>query len=492
MRKPVASTEKPEKREGRGLLHPDTPINGEYINILTALLDTHSSTGDGSGRLVNADVAYLLNVPVPMLSALRKGPSSMHVNDRRIRQNSDVPKGAPAQNHKCIRPHHAILIRLLLQHPEYADIIPARPTGFEVYELIQAFMRPAGEPLNEPGPEQRRWFAQHFGRALATSYKMLSNDTTALANRSNSRPVSQLHTLIMMRFAAEFREILGRFRDLYMTPDQAQNALTQPESQGWEILRERDSLTDWMPDDVYAQFQDQLYSRWCDWWDNRYMKTLANEARSRDVSLGEVLKEGSWGNHDPVQSLKGYPPEAAPITGEDGSLLTSFRQLNGLGSSEFAWVLGISPKTMHMYRQRPELRIDPSVSILMRHLYQNPSDLNLLIHRPGSPRALYEKIKVIDPTFERGHLGILVGSSAAAGHSMTSPDAEVKPIAHRAITLLEKHLKVSDDIYWHMRAATEAEAFARGIDPKALWEGARWHPQSMDDDQNDQDPDDDE
>lgn len=462
----------------RGFTNPATPIDGSYINILSSYLDASTDPMTNPSGLTNVDLAFLLNIPAQQLPMLRSAPSSVDITDRRVQRNVPASEGSrtPGQSIKCIRPYHAILIRLYLRHPEYASLIPPRPTSLEVYDLIQPFMRPASKPWNDPEDSRRRWFAQLFGRSLIISYKMLASDPTVQANRNNSRPVMHLQTLIMLRFAAEFRAAYNFFYEKALPASEIGNPLYVPESQSWDILHERDSLTDWMDDHLYESFTKDLMKRWANWWDGKYMKTLEREARSRHLDLDDVLKTGQWKMDDEVTSFKDYPSDAMPITGSDGSLLTSFRGFTGLSSSEFVWLLGISPKTFFMYRKRPNQRIDASVSILMRHLYHNPDDLDLFIRVPHDPINLLERIQAIDPKFERKHFGVLLGAGPVAGYNMTKPDSMVPAFARRAATLLARHLEHSDDIYWHLREAAEAEAKARGLSLTQLWDNGTWHP----------------
>jgi len=133
-----------------------------------------------------------------------------------------------------------------------------------------------------------------------------------------------------------------------------------------------------------------------------------------------------------------------------------------------------------MYRKRPTQRIDAAASILLRHFYLNPEDLELFIQSPMGPLELLENIQEADPNFDRKQLGILLGGGAIAGYNMTKPNAEVPAFARRAATLMTEHFQHSKAIYWHIRECAEAEAVARGLDLKELWSGGSWH-QNTDD-----------
>lgn len=471
------------KGSPEGQSNPGEPINGSYLMELEAL-DRKGDAMQHMGNLTNTDLAFLLNIPTQQLSALRTAKSSADVIDRRVNRNTPASEGQrkKGQSLKCIRPYHAILIRLFLKYPEYATLIPPYPMSSEVFRLIQPFMRKPGEPLNEPDDRKRRWFGQLFGRSLIISYKMLSNDPHTQLNRNNSRPVVQLQTLVMLRFSKIFRELYSQYRDRFLPLKEQRNPLYSPESLSWDILRERDSLTDWMDEDLYASFETDLLERWRQWWDNKYMRTLRLEAESRDIGFEDVLKTGQWQTKEKVTSFKNYRRNAQPIIGADASLLAQFRDMTKLSSSEFVWLLGISPKTFFMYRKRPGQRIDAAASILLRHFYLNPEDLELFIQTPKAPLELLEHIREADPAFERKQLGILLGGGAIAGYNMTKPNAEVPAFARRAASLMTEHFNYSNSIYWHIRECAEAEAVARGLNLKELWSGGSWHRNTEDDD----------
>lgn len=480
-----AKTIKASKETRPNALEPETPIDGSSLRQLE-VLDRKGDAMHHMGNLTNTDLAFLLNIPTQQLSALRTAKSSADVIDRRVSRNTPASQGQrkTGQSLKCIRPYHAILIRLFLKYPEYATIIPPYPMSREVFDLIQPFMRPPGEPLEEPNEKQKRWFGQLFGRSLIISYKMLSTDPQIQMNRNNSRPVVQLQTLILLRFAKIFRELYTQYRDRFLPLKEQRNPLYLPEALSWDVLRERDSLTDWMDDKLYESFETDLLERWRQWWDTKYMTTLRLEAESRDIGFEDVLKTGQWQTKERVTSFKDYPRNAKPITGADTSLLTLFRDMTKLSSSEFVWLLGISPKTYFMYRKRPEERIDAATSILLRHFYLNPDDLDLFIRTPNSPLDLLQTIQEADPTFERKQLGILLGGGAIAGYNMTRPNAEVPSFARRAASLMTEHFEYSNSIYWHIRECAEVEAKARGLDLDELWSGGSWHQSEDDDDAN--------
>lgn len=455
-----------KRRTNSDLRDPKTPIDGDSIEILQDLID---------GVMTNMDLAFLLNVPTQQLSALRSAPSSLHVTDRRVSRNVPPEDGQrkEGQSLKCIRPYHAILIRLFLKHPEYAQIIPPRPDDNDVYELIQPFMRMPGYPLNTLDIDKSRWFAPYFGRSLVTSYKMLKGGATS-SQRENSRPVVQIQTLIVLRFAHEFRRLYAEFWEKHIPKQKRSKAIYQPQGDSWDILLERDSLTEWMSNRVLEAFQAQLYERWVNWWDNCFMTTLEREAISRGSNLEDIIKTGNWTNKDDVDTPARFQ-KTAPITGAAEGLLGNFRKLTALSNSEMMWVLGISPKTYFRFRKQENKRLDAPVSILIRHFYHNPDDLELFIPPTQKGEEVFERIRKVDPNFERKHLGVFFGCGSIAGYNMSRPEVEVPMFARRASSLIARHIDDSDKIYWDLREAAESEAKARGIKPEDLWANGTWN-----------------
>ncbi|ONF42612.1 hypothetical protein BTO32_15515 [Marinobacter lutaoensis] len=464
---------------------PKTPIDGTSIGVLQEFLAAQSPLSNAEARamaLTNMDVAFLLNIQAQQLPGLRNAPSSLHVTDRRINRKVPAEKAdrKQGQSLKCIRPYHAILIRLFLRHPEYASIIPPRPADQEIYELIQPFMRMPEHPLNPPEKDTARWFALYFGRSVATSYKMLRSKSMA-SQRENSRPVVQIQTLIALRFAKEFRELYEHYWQTHIPDSKRNRSMYRPQAWSWDVLLERDSLTSWMNQKLYIQFVTELYERWLAWWDYKFMQTLELEAISRSTTLQEVMNAGNWAAKGPAS-----PPQsqqAVPITGAPGGLLANFRALTGLSSSEMVWVLGISPKTYFRFRKQHDTHIDPSVSILVRHFYLNPEDLELFV--PSIPKGdeLYQIMTEIDPTLERKHLGVFFGCGTIAGYNMSRPDAHVPNFARRAASLIVRYRKESDQIYWDIRDAVEREAKSRNIKLDQLWKNGSWNENADQDEQ---------
>ncbi|ARM86287.1 hypothetical protein [Marinobacter salarius] len=472
-----------ERRSPVNPRNPATSISGEDIRTLKTLLGGASSGAPevAPSALTNTDLAFLLNVPTQQLSALSNAPSSLYVTDRRVTRNLPAEAGdrRSGQNLKCVRPYHAILVRLYLKHPEYTNLIPPRPRDSLVYELIQSFMRLPGFPLNTPDVDKSRYFAPYFGRSLVTSYKMLKSGAST-RSRDNSRPVVQLQTLIVLRFAHEFRKLYAEYWAKYIPKQKRSKAIYKPQSRTWDILLERDSLTEWMNNRVFEDFESELYHRWQVWWDTKFMQTLEREAISRSTSIEEVLKTGQWSNKDEVRH-ENLPQSCAPITGASYDRLATFRNSHALSSAEMMWVLGIAPKTYFRYRKHESQRVDAPVSILIRHFDYNHEDLALFIPEARKGEELFARMKSVDPGFERKQLGVFFGCGAIAGYNMSRPNAEVPMFARRSASLMAQNLPYSEQIYWDLREAAESEARARGIDPEDLWSKGSWNELSEDD-----------
>lgn len=465
------------------ILTPPTPIEGIHIDLVVQRIEDIVRRSGTFESLTQADKGYLLNVPAARMSSLSKAPSSLNVLDMRVdkeagKQNREAhaTENSARRDLNCVRPHLAVLMRLLIKHPEYADIMPPHPTNREVYDLIQPFMRAPGGPLNDPDLDVRKRFAPLFGRAAINSLKFLPTMTDQ-APRDKSQPVMRLQMLIVLRLARIFRETYTAFRDEYLPEAERDNPLYIPSLHSWTILLERDSLTEWMADDILEQFDEILIKQWQDWFDNCYLKTLEREATSRGLTLEQALATGKWQNKTPVsgEEMHLIPTETKPILADESSPLVTFNTISGLTSPERNWVLGIAMKTFFGYRKRPNVRIDAPVSILLRHFLFYPEDLELFLTVPPCGDELLEQLQSIDPNFQRRHLGPLLGGAQASGYNMSKPGAEIPFYARRLSMLLVRHLKHGPDIYWNLREVVEDEARARGVALSDLWEKGRWY-----------------
>lgn len=451
------------------------PMTGEFLMFLGPAIRANFKDDRFAADLSNADLAYLLNIPAQQVSLMRSAPSSVDVGDRRIYKKLTSEAADSHRNSDgltCIRPHHAILMRLFLKYPKYASILPPVPDDYEVYDLIQPLMRPPGQPLNEAGVSKRRWFAQLFGRSLVTSYKMLPPKGKR-QTRDNSRPIRQIQTLIMLRFAHEFRQLLEKYRRKHMTKAERADPLYHSEKRSWDILRERDNLTDWMDDRLFEAFETELYERFRRWWDDRYMGTLQEEAQSRYKTYQEAIVEGNWINDDPVDLSR--EAKFKVITGAQQQHLHQFRSMTGLSAAEALWLLGIGSKAYFMYRNRGAFRLDPAISILIRHYLKYPDDRALVVPPAPSGPEVLETIQRIDPSFRKSMLGPFFGAGTMTGYTMLKPGAPTPSFARRAMSLIGYHASISDDIYWHMREVIDEEARARGLSEHDLWVKGIWH-----------------
>lgn len=465
------------------ILTPAEPMKGKDISRVVQRVEDIIRRPGTFEALTQADKGYLLNVPAARMSSLAKAPSSVDVLDMRVNKQArkesrdEEPDGSSARRDlNCVRPNLAILMRLLIKYPEYADQIPPHPTNWDVYDLIQPLMRAPGQPLNDPGADVRKQFAPIFGRAAINSLKFLPGSTSQTA-RDKSQPVMRLQMLIVLRFAQIFRESYAAFRDEYLPEEQKDNPLYIASLHSWTILLERDSLTEWMPDDILTQFDEIILKQWRDWWDNRYLKTLEREALSRGLTLNKALTLGKWQNKTPVtaEEMRLIPTEIKPILADDNSPLVTFHEVRGITSPERNWVLGIAMKTYFGYRNKPNVRIDAPVSILLRHFMAFQDDLDLFLTVPPSGDELLEQIKAVDANFQRRHLGPLLGGAQASGYNMSKIGAEIPFYARRIAMILARHLKDGPDVYWRIREAAEDEARARRVPLADLWEKGRWN-----------------
>ena len=487
------------------ITRPSEPIHGEYIRVLEKTLNNSQIAAEGD-RIRATDTGFLLNIPIPRIPMLAHAPSSVHRPDKRARRGdkmatkseksksdaAKVPAASPSDD-GSIRPNLAILIRLLLEHPEYASMLPPKPGNRQVHELITDFL-PSMEEASEirsgrrgSVKDKRRYFAPLFGRSVVSSYKMLppEGEEYLYNARENSQPVIRIQMLIMERFGKIFHDIYQAYRYRHMPEFERNNPRYLPTNHNWLILNEQSVLTEWMNEKVQKRFQEEVQEEWRNWFENCYLETLEAEAASRDMTLKEALKTGKWTNKKPVSKdeWSTYPPNKAPILGDDNSPLCRFRENLGLSSPEMLWLLGLQIKSFFRYRERSNQRIDTAVSVLVRHFYNNPDDLALFITPPPSGEHLLRMIQSIDPGFQRRHIGLLFGGGVVAGYNMTQPGAEVSFFAHRLASIFVEHIQYGTTIYWHLREAVEAEVKARGLDITEFWKTGAWYHEYNEDDE---------
>src|SRR5690554_1925395 len=170
------------------LTHPSAPISGNTLMNLKLVLV--SVVGDGEVR--DLDLAMLLNVPVNRLGRLKKAGAPAGAAEKP--EPDDEQDDATAAT---IRPNQAILVRLLLKHPEYAPL-NMRPGNAEIFEQIAPLMPRTSSNSKKAGKQGN---APLFGRTYVSSYKMLAEA------ESTSLPVIRLQLLIVGRLGEMFREL---------------------------------------------------------------------------------------------------------------------------------------------------------------------------------------------------------------------------------------------------------------------------------------------
>lgn len=462
------------------------PVSGEDLKFLERTLEPGTEDPETEyGRMRATDTGFLFNIPIPRIPALMAAPSSFSAPDLRVRKAPDnhVPDEdlrTEAKNPKrvpkaaTIRPNLAILIRLLTAHPKYTDILPPKPSNRMVYWQISRLVKRFNE--------KRAWrgaFAQLFGRSKISSYKMLPADFEKMAvdRRENSQPVIRLQMLIMERFGKIFRDTYHAFCYSDMPERVRGESRYQLKHRNWLALKEWEDVTAWMTKDVRARFDETVKEKCTLWFEQGYLHTLDCEARSRNLTLEQALKEGKWANSDRVspEQWRTYSPGAEPILGGQG-IFENFREMVRITSPEMLWLLGLQIKSYFRYREHPDQRIDPSVSILVRHFYeQRFDDLGLFITHPLTGKEILKRIQAIDPSFDRKHMGLLFGGGVVAGYNMTQEDAPVPFFAYRLASIFTRHIDDGPEIYWHLREAAEQEVKARGLDIETFWREGDWY-----------------
>jgi hypothetical protein len=466
---------KDSARKTEDITRLTAPISGKYLAALDNALETGvDNPAMQPGRIRATDIGFLLNVPIPRIPMLMKAASSADNPDKRVRQTS-LPDDNHDNDQGSIRPHLAILVRLLLNQPKYTAMLPPKPSNRFTYQML-------GRLVEDLSAEKdwRGRFAPLFGRSKISSYKMLPKDPEMdefNEDRENSQPVIRLQMLILERFGKIFRDVYQVFWLLHLPEQDRKIKKKMVQNSNWLALTEIDQVTGWMSKSVKKSFNETLVEKCTLWFRDVYCKTLEAEATSRDLDYEKVLSDGKWGNPNLVSKARwdSYPPDKAPILGGDSSILKRFRERLELSSPEMLWLLGLQIKSYFRFRDRPESRLDPSVCLLIRHFFNNQDDLALFITYPPDGLELLETIQSIDPKFERRHIGLLFGGGVVAGYNMTNDQAEPPFFARRLTSIFARHIDDGPEIYWHLRQSVEDEVKARGLSVDKFWRHGNWY-----------------
>lgn len=453
------------------LTHPSEPVSGRTLMNLKAVLESYL----GGGEVKDLDLALLMNVPLNRLSQLKRAKSSVFTVGQAIHAEdefgNEVEKEEDAEL-PGIRPSQAILVRLLLKSPDLVPI-PLRPSSNEVFELLQPFIA-AVHTRHGVKVTGKSGFAPLFGRSYISSYKMLGEDGVGMQNAG--LPVARLQLLVVGKYAQVFRKWLDTYAARH---DSASRELSRTLEQrsGWGLLREQDSLTDWMGDDVYAGFQEQVSREFEQWFEERYLGVLRDEALSRDLDPSEAIAKGKWAKNDEVidEELLKYNRFCRPILGRSDSLFALFRESFGLTSAEAYWVLGLQVKAFYRFRQRPNRRVDAPTAILLRYLFRYPEDVNLFIPEPLPGHEILEAISREDSEFKLSQLAPLFGASRVMSYEFANPDTDCPFFARRLAMIFRIAAAGGSPIYRLLKDSVEEEVVARGLSLEQFWRDGRWH-----------------
>lgn len=448
------------------LIHPDTPIDGKCLMNLKTLLESRADAGE----VRDLDLAMLMNVPVNRLSQLKRSKSSIHAIGRQGPEDREELEHEGSVNIPSLRPSQAILTRLLLRNPEFAPL-PLRPSNTEVFDLL-ARVIPSEKSSGDLDLKARKFgFAPLFGRSYISSYKMLTDASEGSQN--SSLPVVRLQMLVVGKYAETFKSLLMEFRSRYHQDAAASDDDITEE--GWALLRNRDSLTDWMEDSVFQEFSEKLFRRFHLWFSEQYLGVLSDEAVSRNIDPDSAILKGKWVNKEEVYDLSGYSRSTAPILGREDSLFSLFRESFGLTSAESYWTLGIQIKAFYRFRQRPNQRVDPATSILLRYLFRYPEDIGIFVKIPPEGQWILDVIQKEDPSFKLSQLAPLFGASRVMSYGFVDGSLQCPFFARRLATIFSDQYEKGHPIYKELLSCVEEEVVARRLDLNQFWRDGRWH-----------------
>jgi hypothetical protein len=284
--------------------------------------------------------------------------------------------------------------------------------------------------------------------------------------------------LIVGRLAEMFRDLcLQKVRQsASAVPEYVKQSLKL--DSGWKLLRDRDSLTDWMPDVVYEDFSRELLVLWQRWFNEGYLGVVRDEALSRDLDPETVIFKGNWTNRKNVEpaDLQKYSRATQPILGCEDSLFSIFRESFGLTSAEAFWALGLQVKAFYRFRQRARQRIDAPTALLVRYLFRYPEDIRHIIPLPPSGESVLQSIQQDAPDFRTSQLGPLFGASRVMSYEFAADQQSCPFFARRLATIYAEQKRRGVPVYDRLRECVEDELRARGVSSDAFWRDGRWNP----------------
>ena len=432
------------------------PISGSHLVYLQQHLHQMNNIHD-------LDLAMLMNVPPLRVAELKKAISGG--------KKSKAQEVGDSKKQRIIKPHQAILIRLLIKHPEFAPMVP-RPTSHQTWKAIQPFMpKPQGNARNEKDGNIIG-FSPLFGRSATSSYKVLSKISGKQEPGTN---VVRLYMLVLGKFGQIFRDTLAGYLEKHVAKDLA-SEIRKTIPYDWRVLNDTEHWTRHLTVNVKRQFFQDVYYQNSGWMDI-YLSVLHDEAVSRDLDPQVVLFKGNWKNSEDVDSKKhrSYGVRQRPILGSGSQELEQFKDTFGLTGSEFYWVLGMQVKSYFRAKsaERKHKRIDAPTSILLRYLWRQPKDINLFIPEIISGQEMLDYIQDIDPAFKKTHLGPLLGGAHVVSYHLI--EKGMRPFARRLSAIFAEQITRRDDFYRILRTCAEEEVTARGVDIETFWREGNWN-----------------
>jgi hypothetical protein len=434
------------------------PISGAHIQTLQNTLHEYNTLHD-------LDLAMLLNVPPLRIAELKKaGPGGQ-----------PPQRKANGKVQRVIKPHQAILIRLLIKHPEFAPIVP-RPTSVETWEAIKPFMpKPIGLSSGRQGRDGKIiGFSPLFGRSATSSYKMLTQNSGQQEPGTN---VVRLYMLVLGKFGQIFRNLLFEYMEKWVAKDLIAEIRRDMPSD-WRVIRNEEYWARHLPKAKQRELFNEVFSQRSGWMD-LYLSVLHDEAISRDLDPTNVLFKGNWKNTENVtqKQMRTYESRQRPILGAGSIELDGFKTQFDLSGSEFYYVLGLQVKSYFRAKskERKEKRLDAPTSILLRYLWRQPKDISLFIPKIMTGQEMLDYIQGIDPTFKKTHLGPLMGGAHVVSYHLI--DKGMRPLARRLSAIFAEQIERRDDFYRILRNCVEEEVTARGVDLETFWREGNWNPQ---------------
>ena len=154
-----------------------------------------------------------------------------------------------------------------------------------------------------------------------------------------------------------------------------------------------------------------------------------------------------------------------PITGGDIDVLRDAFTGEGDSMISLSYGLGIIPSGLYSAIRNPEEPVDPLLGILVLYYMDRPNRLSEVLIPHGSPVALYDAFRNVDPEMTRQEFGFLLGRGIAHGARVLDEDSSGSTVMSRLCLALLKDVEEegAGRVLTRLRYIAHHEAVSRGF-----------------------------